>query len=87
VALLRGRARLGAFTLAVPHTLPLDQSIPEHTHLVYIDSEICLDHTSYPQSAPDRRFGKFRCAPRRIGLAGGDGRRPRIGVFRRSGKI
>eukprot|EP01049_Picozoa_sp_SAG25_P002976 SAG25_NODE_162_length_13200_cov_4.969163_6_plen_151_part_00 len=28
----------------------------------------------YPQSAPDRRFGKFRCAPRRIGLAGGDGR-------------
>eukprot|EP01047_Picozoa_sp_COSAG01_P060714 COSAG01_NODE_7485_length_3190_cov_2.884180_1_plen_56_part_10 len=32
------------------------------------------------QSAPDRRFGKFRCTPRRIGLAGGDGRTPNRGV-------
>jgi hypothetical protein len=65
------RRPAAAPAVAAAHSTQHDERVSALFNLYYL-TEICLHASS--QSAPDRRFGKFRCAPRRIGLAGGDGR-------------
>jgi hypothetical protein len=72
----RRAARIALFTTCRSRCFMAEEMLRA---MMVLDTAACCCCYSYyyygcTQSAPDRRFGKFRCAPRRIGLAGGDGR-------------